>query len=243
MKLFKLALCSAVATVSLGGAALAQDFAVTGNVGITSDYIFRGVSQTNTDPAIQGGVDVTSGPFYAGLWASNVDFSTTTDAEVDAYFGVKPEFGGFTFDFAAIYYGYINSPSGLDEAYWEGKAAVSRAFGPLTVGGALYYSPEFYGESGEALYYEVNGAYAINDAWSVSGAVGEQTFDELPSFAEYTTWNLGVSWAFAPHLTLDLRYHDTEEDYKNAYEAIYAGTDSEDNASEKLVIGIKAVFP
>jgi uncharacterized protein (TIGR02001 family) len=232
MKLLKLALCSAVASVSLGGAAMAQEFAVTGNVGIVSDYVFRGVSQTGEDPAIQGGVDVSSGPFYAGLWASNVDFGTSTDAEVDAYVGVKPEAGGFTFDLAAIYYGYIDSPSSVDEAYWEFKGAVSRPFGPLTVGGALYYSPEFYAESGETLYYEANAAYAINDAWSVSGAIGEQTFDE--NFEDYTTWNLGLSWAFAPRLTADLRYHDTEEDYKDAIGDI---------AESRVVLGFKAVFP
>lgn len=233
MKLTKLALCAAAATALMGGSAMAQDFAVTGNVAIVSDYVFRGVSQTLEDPAIQGGVDVTSGPFYAGLWASNVDFGTTTDAEVDAYVGVKPELGGFTFDLAAIYYGYIDSPSGFDEAYWEFKGAASRAFGPLTVGGALYYSPEFYGESGETLYYEANAAYAINDAWSVSGAVGQQTFDES-IYEDYTTWNLGVSWAFAPHLTADLRYHDTEEDYKDLVG---------DLAESRVVVGIKAVFP
>jgi uncharacterized protein (TIGR02001 family) len=234
MKSMKLALCSAVATFAMGGAALAQDFAVTGNVGITSDYVFRGISQTGEDPAIQGGVDVTSGIFYGGLWASNVDFGDSTDAEVDAYVGVKPELGGFTFDLAAIYYGYVDQPSGANWDYWEAKLGVSRAFGPATLGGVLYYSPEFTGETGDALYYEVNGAYALNDQWSVSGALGYQTFDELPSDFEYATWNLGVSWAFAPHLTADLRYHDTEEDFKDLYG---------EAAEERLVLGIKAVFP
>jgi uncharacterized protein (TIGR02001 family) len=234
MNSIKLALCSAVATVAMGGAALAQDFTVTGNVGIVSDYVFRGISQTQEDPAIQGGVDVTSGIFYGGLWASSVDFGDSTDAEVDAYVGVKPEAAGFTFDLAAIYYGYVDQPGNPDWDYWEFKAGVSRAFGPLTLGGALYYSPDFTGEIGDAIYYEGNAAYAINDQWSVSGAIGYQTFDELPSDAEYATWNLGVSWAFAPHLTADLRYHDTEEDFKDLYG---------DNAKERLVLGIKAVFP
>lgn len=243
MKLTKLALCAAAATAMFGGSAMAQDFAVTGNVAIVSDYVFRGVSQTAEDPAIQGGVDVTSGLFYAGLWASNVDFGTSTDAEVDAYVGVKPELAGFTFDLAAIYYGYIDTPTGPDVDYWEFKAAASRAFGPLTVGGALYYSPEFTGEVGDALYYEANAAYAINDSWSVSGAVGQQTYGDLPSSAEYVTWNLGVSWAFAPHLTADLRYHDTEEDYKDAVSSALKGTDYEDIAQSRIVLGVKAVFP
>src|SRR5437868_933272 len=145
MKLTKLALCAAAATALFGGSAMAQDFAVTGNVAITSDYVFRGISQTNEDPAIQAGVDVTSGPFYAGLWASNVDFGDTTDAEVDTYIGVKPEFAGFTFDIAAIYYAYLDQPTAANWDYWEAKVAASRAMGPLTLGAAVYYSPEFTG--------------------------------------------------------------------------------------------------
>lgn len=232
MKLMKLALCSAVATVALGGAAMAQDITVTGNVGITSDYVFRGISQTNEDPAIQGGVDLTAGLFYAGAWASNVDFGDSTDAEVDLYAGVKPQFAGFNFDVAAIYYGYVNQPSAANWDYWEGKVAVSRPFGPLTVGGAVYYSPEFTGKTGQAWYYEVNGAYAFNDQWSVSGAVGNQKYEDFDF--DYTTWNLGVSWAFAPHLTADLRYHDVENDAKDVFGDI---------ADSRGVLSIKAVFP
>ena len=50
------------------------------NVGVFSDYVYRGYSQTNEDPAIQGGMDLTAGNFYAGVWASNVDFGDDTDA-------------------------------------------------------------------------------------------------------------------------------------------------------------------
>lgn len=228
MKTMKLALCAAVASVAMGGSALAE-VTVSGNVGIVSDYVFRGFTQTSEDPAIQGGVDVASGPFYAGLWASNVDFGTSTDAEVDAYVGVTPEFGGFSFDFAALYYGYIDSPPGPEEAYWEFKAAASKAFGPASLGAAVYYSPEFYGETGETWYYELNGSYAFNDQWSVSAAIGEQTYKDI-SDADYTTWNVGVSWAFAPKLTADLRYHDTD-------------LDNVDGADSRAVLSITAAFP
>ncbi len=92
MKFLKLSLCAAVASIGLGGAALAQSaptFAV--NVGITSDYVFRGFSQTHEyDPGVQGGVDATMGLGYAGVWASNVGFGNGTDAEVDLYGGVRP---------------------------------------------------------------------------------------------------------------------------------------------------------
>ena len=105
MKLLKLALCAAVASTALGASAMAQDtsaptFAF--NVGATSDYLFRGLTQTAKDPAVFGGVDMTAGLFYAGAWASNVDWGI----ETDLYAGVKPVLGPVTFDIGAIYYGY-----------------------------------------------------------------------------------------------------------------------------------------
>ncbi|WP_255406556.1 TorF family putative porin, partial [Caulobacter sp. B11] len=67
--LLKLALASAAASVALGGAAMAQDLTLSYNVGVASDYIFRGVSNSNEDPQIFGGVDATYGMGYAGVWA------------------------------------------------------------------------------------------------------------------------------------------------------------------------------
>ena len=94
------AAAAATAAIALSGPASAQsDVKVAWNVGVVSDYIFRGVSQTGEDPAIQGGVDLTSGSFYAGAWASNVDFGDKTDAEIDVYGGYRTEAAGFAWDF------------------------------------------------------------------------------------------------------------------------------------------------
>ena len=55
-----------------------DDFSFSGNVGLYSDYIFRGYTQTQNEPAIQGGFDVEhSSGLYAGTWASNVDWTTS----------------------------------------------------------------------------------------------------------------------------------------------------------------------
>lgn len=206
MKALRLALCAATASFAMAGAASAQDVAF--NLGVTSDYVFRGYSQTDEGPAIQGGVDVSQGVIYGGLWASNVDFLDSTDAEIDAYVGVKPTAGAVTFDFAAIYYGYVNAPSTADYDYWEFKAAASAPVGPATVGAAVYYSPAFFGDIGDAVYYEVNGSFSPAEKWSVSGALGEQTFDDVAG--DYTTWNVGVGYAFTDAISGDLRYHDTD---------------------------------
>ena len=94
------ALAVAASLVALAAPASAQtDVDVAFNVGVVSDYVFRGVSQTDEEPAIQGGIDITAGSFYAGVWGSNVDFFDDTDAEVVIILNLTPEAGethGFT---------------------------------------------------------------------------------------------------------------------------------------------------
>lgn len=189
------------------------------NVAGTSDYVFRGVSQTQEDPAISGGVDLTSGSFYAGTWASNVDFGDgDTNAEIDLYGGFRPEVAGWNLDLGVIGYLYTNQPDGADYDYAEFKAAASRAFGPATLGAAVYWSPDFFGASeDEATYVEANAAISPADKWTISGAVGRQF---VSSDLDYTTWNLGAAYQLTPHLAVDVRYHDTDEhDFGDIYGA------------------------
>lgn len=182
--------------------------AFSGSVALTTDYIFRGVTQTSGNPAIQGSFDYTNGLFYAGVWGSNVDFGADETMEADVYLGVRPVLGPVTFDFGVIGYFYPGSTDVAGEYdYQEAKAAAS--FAPmenLTLGGALYYSPEFFGETGDAVYAELNGAYAFSDAFSVSGAFGNQDVDAT---GDYDTWNVGAAYAVSG-FKLDLRYFDTD---------------------------------
>lgn len=179
------------------------------NLGANTDYVFRGVSQTDEDPSVFGGVDATLGLAYAGVWLSNVDFGNGTDFEYDLYAGIKPQAGPVTFDLGVLYYGYADSPSGSDQNYWEGKVAVSVPAGPATLGVAVYYSPDFFGGTGDAVYYEANAAVAIPETkFTVSGALGHQ---QVKSPADYTTWNVGVAYQLTDNVGLDLRYVDTDE--------------------------------
>ena len=201
------ACAAAVAALLTAGAASAQDTPeVAWNLGVTSDYVFRGYSQTSEDPAIFGGVDVTIGSFYAGAWASNVDFGDDTDAEVDIYGGYRTEVSGFAVDVGVVGYLYVSQPAGADYDYAEFKAAASRAFGPVTLGAAVYWSPDFFGADEEATYIEANAAFSPAVKWTVSGAVGHQALDVN---ADYATWNAGVAYAVSDNVVVDVRYHDT----------------------------------
>ena len=76
------------------------------NVALTSDYYFRGISQTNNDGAIQGGFDWShDSGVYAGVWASNVAFGST-NIEADTYIGYGNEVSGFGYDLGWIRYNY-----------------------------------------------------------------------------------------------------------------------------------------
>ena len=219
------ALVSGLAIAAIAAPALSQD--VSANAALTSDYVFRGVSQTDEGPAIQGGVDLTHGLFYAGAWASNVDFFDSTDAEIDLYAGFKPTLGAATLDLGVIYYGYVNEPSGADYANWEFKAAGSIPAGKGSLGGAVYYSPDGFGAAEESVYYEVNGAFPLTEKVTLGGALGRQTYDGP---GDYTTWNLGGAYALTGSLSLDVRYHDTNE---HGFGSLY---------DSRAVATLKAVF-
>ena len=228
MRVFRMAaLAVAAGLVSLAAPASAQtEVDVAFNVGVVSDYVFRGASQTDEEPALQGGVDITAGSFYAGVWGSNVDFFDDTDAEVDFYGGFRGEKGGFALDAGVIFYAYVNEPNFADYNYTEFKLAASRAIGPASIGAAVYYSPDFFGIDESATYYELNGGFAPVEKLTISGAVGQQTLDVTD---DYVTWNVGATYALLDNVAIDVRYHDTDVDGATAYE-------------DRIVGGLKFLF-
>jgi uncharacterized protein (TIGR02001 family) len=242
-----MSLGGALAAVTLlGGPAFAED-APTGpsvafNAAVTNDYLFRGLSQTSGDAAAQGGVDVTSGMLYAGAWLSSVDFGPTagdptdkTSLEYDLYGGFRPTVGPLSLDIGVIRYGYADSPKAAHYAYWEGKILASHTEGPLTIGGAFYYSPEFYGKTGDAEYYELNAAYMMASKASISGAVGYQDLDERKVGLDgYATWNIGLGYPLTDHAAIDLRYWGTDSKATRFYTRTFAG--------DRLAATLKVTF-
>ncbi len=206
MKLRAFLVAAAMGLGLFAGSASAQ---IVLNVGATTDYVFRGVSQTNGGAAIQGGADIAIGKGYFGVWASNVDFNTTADAELDMYVGYKPTFMGHTFDIGFINYTYMGGGGG-DLAFYEFKLATSMPVGPATLGAALFYTPDFPGTGPhDALYGEINFAMPVLRDFTVGGAFGKQWVQDKAG--EYGTWNAGVTWTPVSWMSLDARYHDTDE--------------------------------
>ncbi len=216
-KFLTAAVMTAASVAGVSGVAHAEPV-FSGNIALTTDYQFRGISQSLENPAVQGGFDYGNGIFYAGVWGSSIDFGVEGTAEVDLYAGIKPTIGPVNLDLGVIAYVYPGLDDDASEAdYLELKAAgsISPAEG-LTLGAGAFWSPEFTFDGGDGLYLEANGAYTFNDVFAVSGAVGQQTVDDATYFVdgttltdEYTTWNLGGT-VNAYGFGLDLRYVDTD---------------------------------
>ncbi|MEQ8860615.1 MAG: TorF family putative porin [Pseudomonadales bacterium] len=134
------ALKSAIAgSLLLGGMGVANAAEISGNVTLASDYSFRGVSQTDRDPAIQGGFDVAfDNGFYVGTWSSNVSFGTTSQ-ELDLYGGYSGQINeNVSFDVNYVRFEYPGDGSNLDYNEFGG----SLSFSDFTVG--VIYSPEYF---------------------------------------------------------------------------------------------------
>jgi uncharacterized protein (TIGR02001 family) len=183
-------------------------FDVAFSAALVSDYMFRGITQTDHDPALQGSVEPSFGLFYGGVWASNVDFLTADpDVEVDLYAGVRPEFGPVSGDIGYLRYIYPGASS-IDYSELKATASLSPV-DMLTVGGALYYSWDYAGTGDDETYVEANASVSLPHDFSLSGALGFQMFGSGVGLSDYTTWNVGASYTWKA-ATFDLRYHDTD---------------------------------
>ena len=197
MKLWnKLAMGAAVAVTSLA-AAQAQELEISGNVALTTNYVFRGITQTDDGPAIQGGFDIGSGGWYAGTWASSVDFGDDTTMEIDFYGG----YGGsitetISYDVGVIYYAYPDSPDigGGSQDFVEYYGSLAKSFGAFELGAGVAYSDDFYGETGESLYYSTSASYALTEELSFEATYGVSDFEEDGGNRDYQDYSIGGSY-------------------------------------------------
>lgn len=207
----------AFAASAAPAAAEDREFSWSITVGGVSDYVFRGISLTNEDPAAQGSIDIGYGIFYAGAWASNVDGAGYEPWELDLYAGIKPELGQFTFDFGLVGYLYPGADDSLE--YLELKAGVSTEIVKSLTGGlTLWYTPDA-DNYPETWSIEGTLSYALPQMGifspSIGGLVGYSESTDVAGFFlgqdDYVYWNAGLTLGIEK-FSIDLRYHDTDID-------------------------------
>jgi uncharacterized protein (TIGR02001 family) len=204
----------------------ARKFTYSFNLDGTSDYVFRGISQTDNDPTIQGGIDLGYGIIYAGWWASGLDFTAALNdaqVEMDWYGGIRPVWHDITFDFGTIYYSYPGAtfytlPFNTQLNYWELKAGMSgNIHKDWSAGFTTYWSPDYFGETGTAWTFEGNTAYTLPKVHIftpvINGVVGYQdgnsnAYLATNGFSNYWYWNAGLALS-VDALTFDFRYWGT----------------------------------
>lgn len=199
------ALLASAATV--GGAGIAHaEGELSGNVALTSNYVWRGQTQSDGEFAVQGGFDYASSLFYVGTWASTVDdFGIDASSELDLYAGFTPSIGPVSFDIGTIFYFYPNTD--VDSDFIELKVAATYSpIEALELGVGAYASNDYLATGGDSLYLEATAGYTINDMFSVSGGYGQFDQDTLGT---YETWNLGGTFSFKG-FDFDLRYFDSQ---------------------------------
>jgi uncharacterized protein (TIGR02001 family) len=191
----------AVASFALGAPSLAMaqeeesPFSWGFGAALTSDYISRGITQTDHGIALQGWAEVGAYDFYVNVWASNVELPPD-DIEVDLAVGWRPTLGPVSFDLGYVRYFYPDSGLSLGEAYIKAGADITEM---VHIGGAFFIDPD-----SNATYLEGNASIALPHDFGISGAIGA-----VDGSTDWTVWNIGAFWTWNDKVTIDVRYWDS----------------------------------
>ena len=196
--------CAAVSAAALvigqSQPVAAQDFGFYWGADFTSNYLSKGFTQTDDEPAFQPWLELGYGIGYFGLWASNVNFGSD-DIELDVSIGARPSYGNFDMDIGFVQYFYRDDSTDYGEAYFYGSYNINDS---VSIGAKFWY--EVYHD-----YYTVYAYadYALPSNFTISGGLGSDFGSrELPEDAVYG--DLGVSYDFGDHFAIDLRWNYSE---------------------------------
>lgn len=204
---------------------------ISGNLALTSDYVFRGYTQTSENIAVQGGLDwEDAGGWHLGVWGSRLDFGPGDSAsvELDLYGGYSWQANDASYGLGLIYYAYPGAESKPGYDFVEAYAGLGYDFDAVSLSAALHFTPDNFGETGNGWYLAGGLSRALSDSLSVDANVG---FSQVtPDFGEdYLDWNAGLSYSFPP-LALGLRYYNTD------------APDCADSCDARIVLSVSTAF-
>ncbi len=175
---------SALCLAMVAGSAYAQtkpaepDYTLAYNVGATTDYRFRGISQSRLDPAVFGGIDFAhKSGFYLGAWASSIkwikDGGGNANAEIDLYGGYKGSLGDIGYDLGALAYVYPNHNLVTSPNTTELYAALT--FGPVTAKYSHAVTNTFgWANSKNSGYLDLSATFDLGGGFSLVPHIGHQ---------------------------------------------------------------------
>ena len=204
--------------------ASAQIAGLSANAAVTTNYVFRGISQSGGALAVQAGVDYAFGDtgLAIGAWASSIDFGNAngedTQAEVDLYgsytLAITDAFGLVV---GGITYNYPSSPTGVNYNWYEVYGGLSYNFGVASINGRIYYSPDYVNLSTSQIYFTGGVSAPILPWLTLNANIGYSTFDHAvyPIIDDYLDWNISAVATY-DNFSLTLGYTDTDlsDDYE-----------------------------
>ena len=201
--------------------ASAQIAGLSANAAVTSNYIFRGISQSGGNIAVQGGLDYNIGTtgLAIGAWASSIDFGNSTigddtAAEIDLYgsytFAVTD---AFALSAGAVTYNYPSSPHNVNYNWWEGWVGASYNFGVAAVSAKVFYSPDYVNLSTNEVYITGGVSVPVVEWLSLNANIGYSIFDHavVPIIDDYLDWNISAVATYG-NFSLTAGYTDTDLD-------------------------------
>ena len=144
---------------------VAQAATIEANVGFTTDYIWRGMTQNDGDTSFSGGIDIsTDSGFYAGTWVGDITWDGAS-YELDVYGGYAGEAGALAYDVGYIQYMYPDKTTDAD----FGEVYVTLGTGPVSV--SYYYevdNDDGSVDSGDNTYLSFDYGMDLSDDWGLS---------------------------------------------------------------------------
>lgn len=249
MQTRKLAKLAVAATLAVPAFALpmAAQAEVTGNIGVVSKYILRGIGNENSGAALQGGFDYShSSGFYAGWWGSSLDYIydkdgdeegySTTGFENDFYAGFAGEAAGFSYNIGVIQYYYLN----IDDSNLT-ELVLGAGYGPFSLQAQYLLNDGVWGNSGD-IYWTASYETALPYDFNLGLTLGYYTYDDDDAGndkAGFTTLETSNFRHF--NVTLSRPIGSTGADMSVTY--IVAGKDREDvDYDNTMVFGISYAF-
>jgi len=253
---YLLVLTGLISVPAFSADAPASPHTFTGNIGVTTDYIFRGISQTQHKPALSGGVDYShSSGLYAGTWLSNQSWVETgpykknSSLELDLYGGYKGAVSDFGYDVGVIHYYYPGDKVAGSVTPDTTELYVGATWKMLTLKYSHVVSDYFIGwgsvtpgseyKTNGSNYLELNATQDLGSGWGVLGHIGHQKVkhDDINK-ASYTDWKIGVTKDVG-FGTVTAAYSDTDA---NAATAYTWGTPSKDVSKGVLALSFSKSF-
>ena len=214
------AFLAAASSITAQAADTPSAFTTTGNVAFTSDYVFRGISQTGGHTALQGGFDVahTSG-LSAGVWASNISWAPSTSLEVDLYanygFSLSKDFSASVGYLAYVYEGNSSLNTGEINASVSAYGFTAKLSHAVT---------DYFGIAGSGTqYYELNYAYEVAAIKGLSLALHYGVTDGKNAASNDKDYAIGLSYPVAG-FTGTVSYSNGSGTFAGTYEGITAVT-------------------